>query len=79
MYTNSRGAAHAYASGSLATSVMAASLDKKADFVSQRLLMANLQNDAAMLKEVGGLLDSKLTKVSAYGSLLPCTRTFVSG
>ncbi|WP_296443191.1 hypothetical protein [Rhodoferax sp. UBA5149] len=76
MYTNSRGAAHAYASVSLETSVMAASLDKKADYISQRLLMANLQNDAAMLKEVGGLLDSKLTKVSAYVSLIPCASTF---
>lgn len=49
MYTNSRGAAHPYASVSLETSVMAASLDKKADFMSQRLLMANLQNDATRL------------------------------
>ncbi len=32
MYTNSEGAAHAYASVSLATSGMAASLDKKADY-----------------------------------------------
>ena len=67
MYTTSRGAAHAYAS---------VSLDKKAGYMNQRLLMANLQNDAAMLEEVDGLLDSKLAKVSAYVSLIPCASIF---
>lgn len=101
-----------------------ASLDKKAggdlavnlaalyDYMSQRLLTANLKNDAAMLEEVDGLLEqlrlawveigsrseigaatsteaateistltvmpARLSKVLAYGPLMPRGSTFVS-
>jgi flagellar protein FliS len=89
---------------------IAVSLAALYDYMSQRLLMANLKNDAAMLEEVDGLLEqlrlawveigttgaaastepateiststampARLSKVSAYGPLMPRASTFVSG
>lgn len=68
-----------------------ASLDKKAggdlatsladlyDYMSQRLLMANLQNDAAMLEEVSSLLEqlrSAWVEIGTLGAATPAAPSY---